>query len=86
MSIQNELDLIGVDVADLPTAGFNAGEKGFLRRAVTKANDRLATTVNEANSKWMAQPERSDQGIPCPCMGTSWLCVLIAIMCRQCID
>ena len=71
MSIQNELDLIGVDVADLPTAGFNAGEKGFLRRAVCKANDTLATTVSEANTKWMAHSERSDKGISCMGMGAA---------------
>ena len=76
ISIQSELDLIGVDVADLPTQHFDAGEKGFLRRAVTKANARLTSTIDAANTAWIAQPatDRSDKGIP-----HALACVLVRV-------
>ena len=35
-SLYNELDLMGAEIADLNLVDYNAGEKAFFRRAVTK--------------------------------------------------
>ena len=47
------------------SSNFDAGEKGFLRRAVAKANERLTTTVSAANANWNAQPasDRTTSGV-----------------------